>query len=158
MVFLCILHHTHPPKRIICNFKTHYHIKGIQYVVIDRGNLEIKRNRQSSPKSRVVLLIRTTERLPSLKGTETVCTWYGGPPVLQDRSGETLGMEVSICRSAVMQSGIGFGMWISFSEVTAVVISQDNVCFQSTCGFKVTNMSFKNNVELPKIIMLACLT
>lgn len=82
MVFLCILHHTHPPKRIICNFKTHYHIKGIQYVMIDRGNLEIKRNRQSSPKSRVVLLIRTTEGLPSLKGTETVCTWYGGPPVL----------------------------------------------------------------------------
>lgn len=54
-VFMHSASHTHPPKRIICNFKTHYHIKSIQYVVIDRDNLEIKRNRQSSPKAELSL-------------------------------------------------------------------------------------------------------
>lgn len=155
---LCILHHTHPPKRIICNFKTHYHIKGIQYVMIDRGNLEIKGNRQSSPKAELSFW---SEQLKDYHLSKELRLYAHGMGVHRFYRIEVEKLWEWKCPSAgqlpcSLELGLVCGS--PFQRLLQLLLVKSMFVSKSTCGFKVISMSLKNNVELSKIIMLGCLT
>lgn len=155
---LCILHHTHPPKRIICNLKSHYHLKGIQHVVIDRGNLEIKRNRQSSPN---VEFSFWSEQLKGHHLSKELRLYAEGMGFYCFYRTDVGKLWEWKCPSADRLSSsleVGLVCGSIFQRLLQLLLVKSMFISQSTCGFKVINKSFKNSVELPKIIMLACLT